>query len=147
MMLVCLPCRQAIRIMGDPVAADLLFRDEVPACWSCGKGVTVSLEPELEPAVMTTLEIHNLTAEEALAAVNGLGLPAEQNCYSEVLERLFGMHGIKLQGRQHKGMARYYLDSLELRDGTRIFFAPSPRGVCIYRIAPPHRYANEALNG
>jgi hypothetical protein len=68
-------------------------------------------------------------------------LPAEQNCYREELERLFGQHGIKLRGRQHPGQPRYYLDSLELQDGTRVFLAPSPRGACVYRIQPPHRYA------
>lgn len=147
MIIACPACSKAIRVVGDPEQIDHLlgsrseFAPDNYHCFACGKPATGHMEPEVEAQVLARLDIHELIPEEALAALHGLGLPDERSCYKEELERIFGDHGIKLKGRQHHGLPRYYLDWLELQDGTRVFLAPSPRGVCIFRVTPPHRYS------
>jgi hypothetical protein len=38
-------------------------------------------------------------------------------------------------------MQRFFLDSIELPDGTKLHLGASPQGACIYRITKPHSYA------
>jgi hypothetical protein len=82
--------------------------------------------------------------QEAFAALSGLGVKDERTCCTEVIEPLFAEHGIKAHGRQLEGTVRYYLDSLEFKDGTRLHFAPSPHGAVIYRVTKGgHSYLKE----
>jgi len=147
LVIVCRQCLHAIRVMGDPSEVGSILGEGSPfwpngyICFSCGAAAEILLEPEIDAAVVATLNMYNLSPVEALAALHGLGMPHERNCYKEELDRIFAEYEIKLHGRQHREQARYYLDSIELKDGTRVFFAPSPHGACIYRIAKPHRYS------
>jgi hypothetical protein len=151
MIIACLKCRAAIRILGDDAQTRLLvgtqsdyWPDNFP-CYRCGGKAEGFLEPEVAADALLTLEILDLTADEAFAALNGLGVPEEQNCCAEVIEELFQEHGIKVAGRQQRGVTRYYVDYLELKDGRKVYLGPSPQGVAVYRITKPFSYAQNVL--
>lgn len=152
MIIVCPPCRQALRVIGDSAACRYLlgeaseyWPDRYP-CFNCGKNCLGCHEPELDPEVAHSLTFHHVTPEEAFAALNGLGLPAERNCVEEVVQELFKTQPIRaVEGHQHPNQTRFYVDHFEFADGTKVYLSASPQGACIYRIAKPHSYTEAAL--
>lgn len=149
MILWCVGCGSAIRVTGNPAETRALFdgKDTWP-CFQegCEHPLRQGLETEVDQKALRLMEVIELTPKEAFAAVHGLGLPKERAVCDEVLEPLFKAHGIKLHGRQPRSNTRYYVDSLEMPDGTQIHFASSTQGAVIYRITKPHSYTKEALD-
>jgi hypothetical protein len=151
MVIACPSCLKAIRVSGDMseietlVGRDSTYYPDKYTCYSCGNPAISARQDELPPDLLSSLEVVELSPQEALAAIEGMGIPEEQTCCEEVLKELFGACGIKLHGRQPRGKARYYIDHMELPDGTRVYFGSSPIGVAIYRIARRHSYV-EALD-
>lgn len=157
--IACLNCGFAVRVMPTRVA-DTRSVQEVHqmvgkncdlwpdkfVCVRCGNPVRGLLEREVDPAAMRLVEVRDLTPHEALAAFNGLGLPEEQSCTLERVSQLLLEHPIRrVIGTNVQGMERTIIDSLELWDGTRVYFGAGAEGACIYRIVRPISYTEKLL--
>lgn len=153
MVIVCLTCRQAIRVMGDPTEGQFLIGDKSEfwpdryPCFNCSGKARGYHEPELEPEVIHSLQFHNLSPIEAFMAFEGLGIPEEQNCVEEVVHGLLTGHAVKkVEGRQHPYQTRFYIDSIEFDNGVVMYLSASPQGACVYRVRKPFKgYAEKVL--
>lgn len=137
---VCLPCKAGFRVKGPDVDALLgpssaLWPDGL-SCPHCGKTAQGYLENEVSEAVYAVLEIKDLTAVEAYAALTaGVGLPEDRDCRKEVLEAVVKEIPIRrVVGVDVPNTKRFSIDYLELWDGTRIYFGASGHSAIIYRI-------------
>lgn len=149
---VCTVCNAALRVTGDMSEVDMLvgtrseFWPDRYICFACGQPARSFLSPEVSAAVLAQLHIVDVNAQEAFAALNGLGVPDERTCCEEVVLPLFERQGIKVKGRQIRGARRYCVDELEFPDGTRLYLGASPQGALIYRVTKAHSYV-EASDG
>jgi hypothetical protein len=149
--IVCLECGLAIRVIGNQEEAALLIGDHSDmwpdkySCPRCEKQADGMLETEIEAEVMDRLDIRDLNPQEAYAAFNGLGLPDEQKCGLEAATELFKKFPVRsIVGKNVPGTTRCVVYELQLTDGTRICFTSSPSGACIYRIVRPTSYTEKA---
>jgi len=149
--IVCTACRTALCISGELDETEHLFGTKSP--WFPDKyPCPTCREPAqnvdfMDHLAMKTMEVHALTPQEAFAALNGLGLPEEQECGPVAVQKVFDDNKVtKVNAKLMKGTNRSVLDSLEFEDGTRMFFGVSPSGPTIYRIARRHSYTQEVLD-
>lgn len=144
---VCTACNVALSVVGDVTEVDQLvgqrseFWKDHYTCFRCNGGAEGFLTAEISAAALRELQVYNVTALEAFAAMNGLGIPEERNCCSDAIVPMFEALGIKVHGKEYRGMQRFFLNSIELPDGTTLHLGASPQGACIYRITKPHSYA------
>ena len=143
---VCTSCKNMLQVIGELSEVDHLvgqrseFWPDKYKCFACGGSATGFLMPQISAAALGELNVHSVTAAEAFAALNGLGLPEERTCCADVIVPMLESLGLKVKGKEFRGTARYFLDELELPDGTKLFFGASPYGAAIYRITKPHSY-------
>jgi hypothetical protein len=149
--IACSTCRLGIRVLGEENEVSFLVgprSDRWPnfTCVRCGEKAEGILERALSAAAMQVLEIVDLSPQEAFAAVEGMGLPAEQQCGLSMVRELLKETPVRrVHGHDVPGTQRCAVDSLELWDGTKIYLGASPEGAVVYRISPPHSYV--AANG
>lgn len=152
--IVCLSCKHALRVTGEVRDVDILVGQQSEywpdgyLCYSCGSQASGFLTPEVDPLVLQSLHVTDVTVEEAFAALNGLGIPEERSCCAEVVLPYFAAQHIEVKGHQPHGQLRYVVDELVFPDGTRLLFGASPQGALIYRIVKRHSYveAMESTN-
>ncbi len=144
--IVCTSCKTALYVIGEVSEVDHLlgtrseyWPDKFP-CFNCNAKASGLLTAEVSPAAMHELNVYELNVQEAFAAINGLGIPAERNCCAEVVVPLLESVGLKVNGKEFRGAMRYFIDALELPDGTKLHLAASPQGACVYRVTKPHSY-------
>lgn len=144
--IVCLECKKAIRVVGDVSEVDQLvgqrseyWPDKYP-CFSCGQLVHGYLTPEVSATAFGQLEVYDLSVQEAFAALNGLGVPDERSCCTDVVVPLLESVGLKVKGKEFRGVPRYFIDELELPDGTKLHLGASAQGAAVYRVTKPHSY-------
>jgi hypothetical protein len=152
LLIICRACPVVLRVMDEDAKVDLLvgrassFWPDGYVCVRCGKKAECLNEDRVDPNILRVHGVQDLTPEEAFAAMHGLGLPAEQSCsLDDVTELLKTVPIRRVRGTQVLGQARTVLESLELWDGTRVYFGAAPEGAVIYRIARPHSYATKIL--
>jgi len=144
--IVCTDCKKALNVVGEMSEVDQLVGQRSEywpnkyTCFSCGGVATGFLTPQISAAALGELDIYDVTVQEAFAALNGLGIPEERVCCADVIVPMLTALGLKVKGKEYRGMTRYFLDELELPDGTKFHFGASPQGAAIYRITKPHSY-------
>ena len=158
-LVICPECPFAMRVMPVRVtnlqsAQELdqlvgtrssFWPDRYP-CPRCGKYAWGSKENLTDPQTVQVREIQDATPQEAFAALNGLGLPDEQRCALEVVQQLLVEQPVRrVVGKNVRGVERTIIDSLELWDGTKVYFGAGAEGAVIYRITRPHSYAAKVL--
>jgi hypothetical protein len=158
--IVCIPCAFAVRVMPTQVTAAMstqevdqligrnsdFWPDQYP-CLKCGKHARGMVEEAADPRVLATMELRDLTPHEAFSAFNGFGLPEEQSCSLEAVSKLLlGTPIRKVVGSNVRGAQRTIIDSLELWDGTRVYFGAGAEGAVIYRIAAPVSLTDQVLS-
>lgn len=155
---ICLECALGIRVMpnlGDRRSVTELdhlvgrnspfFPDKYP-CPRCSVESRCFMEHEVDPRVLCTLTLHDLTAAEAYSAFMGLGFPDEQRCSLETVQGLLLEKPVrKVHGKNVEGIERAIIDHLELWDGTKIYFGAGADGAAIYRITRPVSYVDKVL--
>jgi hypothetical protein len=155
----CLPCGLVVRVMPQRVSdtesvmeVDQLvgttsefWPDQFP-CPICSKRCTGLLENQADAQALQVLELHDLTPQEAFAAFNGLGFPAEQQCDLEAVQSLLREQPVRsVIGKTVAGAKRVLVDALELWDGSRVYFGASSDGAVVYRVSRPSSYARRVL--
>jgi len=145
--IVCQSCKHALCVVGEVRDVDVLvgkqsdYWPDKYSCYNCGGQASGFLTPQVDEAVMRSLQVTNVNAEEAFAALNGLGVPEERTCCAEVVLPYFEALGIIVKGRQPHGQTRYIVEELTFPDGTRMQLGASPQGALIYRVVKKHSYA------
>jgi hypothetical protein len=148
-LIVCLPCSLAIRVLPSSTDTsgelDSLvgrasgFWPDQYECPRCQKKMRGLLERDANPHTLRSLELKDLTPQEAFQLFSGLGFPEEQNCtLVETLLLMKEQPVRKLRGVDIEGSPkRFILEEIELWDGSRVFLGSSPDGAVVYRIARP----------
>ena len=150
--IVCTQCGTAVRVMGISEEVSHLFGEQsewYPDKFPCprvGCAGKAGIVETIEPSALLTLDMHELTPQEAFAAFHGLGFPEEKDCSATAVEQAFARSPVKrVQTHKVKGTHRSIIQWFELEDNTRIYLAGSAWGALVYRISKPHSYAEEAL--
>lgn len=143
MYIVCASCHTILRIGGDPEGMERLFgrhSDWYPSkfpCPACGHFAESVLS--VHPLALKSATVYDLTISEAYAALNGLGLPDEQECGPLAIKKLFDEHKVtRVSANIVPGTNRSSIDFLEFEDGSRMYFGISPHGATVYRISAKH---------
>lgn len=147
---VCTHCGLGIRVIGDLDESRSLFIDWSPDNFPCprdGCDGTAKMVDTINPEVLRTLDMHDLTPQEAFAAFHQVGLPPERECGPEAVRSVFAKSPVKrIEVEFLKGTHRSILSCIEFEDGTRVHLAAAAEGALVYRISTPHSYTREALN-
>jgi len=137
--IVCKSCGTAIRTSGEYDEVDSLlgeksawYPDQYP-CPTCGGKSEMVLA--IDNTAFRSLDLHDLTPEEAFAAFNGLGLPEERECGPMAVKEAFKCPVREVKCDLIRGTNRTVLRSIEFEDGTRMYFGASSYGCTVYRIA------------
>lgn len=144
--IACPKCLHALRVVGDIGEVDGLvgacssFHPDKYACFQCGAKAECVLSAEVSTLADRVLTVHELTPQEAFAALCGMGIPEEMTCCSEVVEAMFEKQGIKVKGRQLPSTQRYVIDALVFPDGSTMHLGASVVGALAYRITKRHSY-------
>lgn len=140
--LTCGRCHHGLRVSpGQGGEAEHLFHNGALPCWKCRAPLSRTAFEEMG------VDYVDVTPQEALAAIHGLGLPGEGDCAAEAVAKLLTEKSIEKVGiRQIRNSHRSIIDYLELEDGTRVYLGSSSYGATVYRIAPRHSYV-EANDG
>jgi hypothetical protein len=149
--LVCPDCHVGLRISpGEPGELEALLEVDP-------RGLGMKAYPcfrcELEQAGLTTeypegVELFDVNPSEAFAAINGLGVPTEQECNGAAVVEAFLKKRVKnVTTRMIRNSHRCILDNIEFDDGTKMYLGASAGGAIVYRIAPKHSYTKEAEGG
>lgn len=150
--IVCVHCSNALQVHGDQEEAAKLvgvrssFQQDGYECFNCGKEATCLLAAEVSELARKALVVHDVTAQEAFAALNGMGIPSEATCCAEVLEAMFQSVGLKVNGRQMQKTNRYVVNSITFPNGDTVHLGGSSVGALAYRITKRHSYVR-ALEG
>jgi hypothetical protein len=149
--LVC-ACGIALRINGDAQEVNYLLGEQsswYPDKYVC-PGVACGAAMHYAESVegLENLDLHDLTAGEAYAAMHGLGLPSERACgAAEVRDLLTGAQILGVDCAQIIGSTRTVLRSIKLAGGKTVYLGSGPEGAIAYRIAAPRSYTQEVLGG
>jgi hypothetical protein len=146
MLVACTECGCALNVVGDLEELSTLIGDRSDfwpdhyVCFNCGRPCQCYLTPEASPLALAKMHVVALTPQEAFAALNGFGVPAEQTCCPEVVMPHFMRLGIQVKGGQPSGRKFFRIEELTFPDGTTLFLAPSPMGAVVYRVRPHMSY-------
>ena len=147
----CTGCYTAVRVMGEPTKVSHLVGENSEywpngyTCVCCGSKCEGMHERDVEDAVLHRMKVRDLSAEEMIAAQEGLGTPDEMLCTGASVRELLQKPIKKVHGFDLPGTTRFCVDALELEDGTKIHFGSSPSGAVVYRISRPISYTERAL--
>lgn len=149
--IACTHCGHALRVTGDLdevrmlVGSDSEYWPDKYLCFNCNEPCSGFISPEVSPSALQQMVVVDVTPQEAFAALNGIGVPAERTVCEEVVVPLFEAQGIRVRGSQVRGAARYHIDSLIFPDGTTLHIGSAPAGPVVYRITKLHSYTNSEL--
>lgn len=152
MLVPCMSCYAAVRVIDDPATTRMLVGPESEFwpnkydCLSCGEKCEAISESDAEPAAIARMKLKDLSAQEYYAALLGLGTPDEMNCDASTVNELMKKPVKKVHGRQLPNTQRFLLEAIELEDGTKLHFGAGAAGAVIYRITRPISYTEKALS-
>ena len=147
---VCALCKAGLRIgPGEEGESETLFGEQSDyypnsyPCFRCEQNIAQFITA-VDSQSLQSIELFDVTPKEAFAAMNGLGLPGEQDCSAKAIQRLFEMQKVaRVQTRPIRNSHRCLIDFIELDDRTRVYIGSSALGATVYRVAKPHSYAEQ----
>ena len=115
-------------------------------CTGCNGQATAVYESEVDPNDFRDFEKKEIEAQDFFRFMMGVGLPEEQDCRIEVLQKLFAENKVKnIAGKVISGTKRFCIEWLEMENGQRLYFGSSTHGATIYRITEKPSYTEKAL--
>ncbi len=133
---VCTDCAFGIRTLGDAREEELFVADGCEGllhCPTCRKAMEV--HTSISGAALSVMDVRDLTVEEAYKAMNGLGLPEDQECSPTAIRVAMQSPIAKLNIRPIRGTTRSIIESIELVSGAKVYLGASPHGAIVYRIS------------
>jgi len=153
--IICMACKHGLCVSPGDIsgrfseAESLLghgsefYPDKYP-CWHCEE--KAEFVPVADVAALRLVSIQDVSPLEAMAAIHGLGLPAEQDCSAAAVERIFESQRVsRVFATSIRNSHRSILKIIEFEDGSKLHLGSSAFGATVYRISKPHSYV-EALN-
>lgn len=147
--LACLRCNVGLRTYGDEAEVSVLlgpesefYPDQYP-CPTDGCGGRAQYLESIDPTALSRLEIHDVTPQEAFAALNGLGFPPERDCGETAVRQALTRKITDVGVRQVRGANRSVLEWIDFEDGTRLYLASSSDGAVVYRLARRFSYVEQ----
>lgn len=143
----CPGCKHALEVHGDHaeihslVGAGSEFASSGYHCYNCGGDAVSCLTAQVSAAALRELIITRVNPQEAYAALNGFGVPAERVCCEDVVDPLFSSVGLTVKGGRVPNTLLYRVEEITFPNGDTMFLAPSPLGVVIHRVRKRHSYA------
>ena len=143
---LCTTCNAGVRVVGEFAENDSLFGsssewypDKYP-CRNTGCSGNAKIVAPAELRDMPeSLDIVELSPQEAFAAFFGLGVPEERICTGDAVRSLFETPVESVDVKDIPRTNRCTLNSVEFEDGTRLFLAPSRYGAVVYKIKRPNQ--------
>jgi hypothetical protein len=114
-------------------------------CPRCNGAASGMMEGEVDPNTFAGFHVLELEAEEMFRALNGLGLPEEQDCQIENLRTTLNQKVKEIGGHTIPNSKRFCLEWLEMEDGTRLYFGASSHGATVYRIVRKVSFVERVL--
>lgn len=144
MFILCDSCPFGIRVDGDELDVEGLVGDSSPhaqgLCPDCAVG-SLKRGKFADNAALSGRAIRTLSPMEAHLLLEGMGYPEERDCVVEIFtQELTSKRIRKIDAYTAPGTTRTVLNTLELEDGTTIFFSGSAVGALAYRIRKPNPY-------
>ena len=145
-------CGTVTRVMGEPhevmtlVGQNSEWWPNKYSCPRCNATAHGELEHLVNPSELGARHVIELEAQEMFLCLQGMGLPEERDCRSEVVVaalKASSVKKVKCYGVQ--GTWRTILEWLELENGTKLYFGSSAHGAAIYRIVLPTKHAAQLL--
>lgn len=147
--IVCKTCKRGLRVASTtPGEVSALLGpgseyhpDKYP-CYLCGEshGVFAAF---MDASAAATLDLVDVNPQEALAAMHGLGLPAEQDCSAAAVQQLLeGKKIHRVRTQTIRNSHRCVIEFIELEEGVRVYFGASTHGATIYRVSKVVSYAD-----
>lgn len=148
--IVCATCKAGLRIgPGAPNESKVLFGDgsdyypDKYPCFRCEKP-EAKFVPAMSSEALSQLELFDVTPMEAFAAMNGLGIPGEQDCSAAAVAKVMAGSTVKqVNVRQIRNSHRCLIDGIVLDNGVTLFMGSSALGATVYRVSLPHSYAEK----
>jgi hypothetical protein len=94
-----------------------------------------------------SLDIVELSPQEAFAAFFGLGVPKERDCAEGAVRSLFETPVKSVDVKDIPNANRCVINSIEFEDGARLFLAPSLYGAVVYKIRRTDRAQLKEVSG
>lgn len=147
--IVCKECKTALRISGEVDEMVHLFGEKsewYPDKFPCvTDGCTSKMEimDSIAGDAFRALDVHDVTPTEAFSALNGLGVPEEQDCGPTAVKVAFQKPIKNVATRLVKGTNRSVIDSVEFEDGSKLFLGSSAFGAIVYRISKKRSFVEE----
>lgn len=146
-LLVCQQCMTAIRVVGDMTEADYVLTPFVTShsmCWTDTCPGPAQVVHQLPAELSAQLETRELSVGETWVALNGFGMPEEQECSPAAVKAAFTESPVRnVAVHPVRGSHRSQIEFIELENGTKIHFGSGPVGALVYRISKPHSYAKK----
>lgn len=145
--IVCTACKAGLRVgPGAEGESEMLFGqgsdyypDKYP-CFRCEKNIA-KFVPAMSSDALAQLDLFDVTPTEAFAAINGLGIPGEQECSAAAVKRFTEGRTVKsINVRQIRNSHRCLIDGIVLDNGVTLYLGSSALGATVYRVALPHSY-------
>lgn len=143
-------CGTAIRVMGDALEINELvgpsseFWPDKYICPTCEFPAAGVMEHDID--VRSLPKLRDLEAQEFFQALNGMGLPEEQECTIDaVTQALITSRVVRVVGHSITNSKRFALEWLELEDGRRMYFAAGTHGATVYRLTLPVKHTEKVL--
>lgn len=152
MLVPCLQCYSAVRVIDDPTSIQLLvgkgseFSPDKYPCVVCSELCTAIAESEAEAEALQKLKVRDLNAQEYYAALNGLGTPDEMICDEATVTELLAKPVKKVVGYNLPGTTRFLVETVEVEGGIKLHFGAGAAGAVVYRITRPTSYTQRALS-
>lgn len=150
MIFTCTRCRTVFRVFGDPlvvaylVGKDSEFWPDRYRCPSCRSSLLPSEEKDVMPELLASPKIVHLEAEEAYAALMGIGLPEERKATLEAVRSVSVGHKVEAMGLEPvPNIDRTSVTWIRFDNGHTLYFAGGGAGAVIYRVKKPTSYVEQ----
>lgn len=147
--IACLKCSTALRTSGDVAEVHTLigqgcewYPNKYP-CPTDGCPGPAEYCQAIDSSAFSALHVHDVTPQEAFAALEGLGLPPERDCGETAVRLALEKKIVSAGTRQLHGVNRCVVEWLEFEDGTRLHLAASAEGAVAYRLSKPFSYVEK----
>lgn len=142
--MLCGNCRFGIRVIADSVdeiqnlvGPSSPFWPDQYRCPKCESTMTAAREQVVDPKVLETIHLQDLSPMEAFIALQGCGLPDEiEDCKGGVIRFLLLKHPIvDIRFADIPNTSRCRLDAIELDGGITLHLGASAHGATVFRIS------------
>lgn len=139
MFFICTACPFGVKVTDDSPLLDGISVT-CPDCGSdCASGTFA------DGSVISAKRVRSLTSYELYLLTEGMGFPEERDCVAELVVEELSKPIKRIVASTVPGTTRTVIDTIQLEDGTTLFFSGSAHGAIVYRIRKPNPYTSNKV--